>query len=307
MDEWLPNFTEEVQRLLGYSPTTARAYASDIRRFLDFLKAQGKPVPPQELTSEDVVGFLQAEARQGRRRATVHRRLASLRVLERCLLMTHRIEQGFIPSEEHFTDVLEQSRPSRPTTCLSTADLQRLWQTLLTSGKRQASRDLAMIALLAEWGFPVNLLLTMEMHQIDLEKKTVWLPHISGTLEKWPLGRSYEPLRRYLSQNRNDFVRRENESHVFLSQQGGALSRQSVWHALRQWGMMAGLETVLTPRLLRTTAAYRMMKEGTPAHTIGAAMGHANPLSTSLLLRRLREACKDLPPAELPSMADDTP
>jgi len=305
MNKWLPNFTEEVQRLLGYSPTTARAYASDIRRFLDYLKAQGRPVPPQELSEEDVIGFLRAEAQQGRRRTTVHRRLASLRVLERCLLMTQRIEQGFIPPEERLVDVLERSLPPRPTTCLSSEDLQRLWQTLLASGKRQASRDLAMIALLVEWGFPVNLLLKMEMHQVDMEQKAVWLPHVGGTLEKWPLDRAYAPLRRYLSQSRNDFVRRESEMHVFLSQQGGALSRQSVWHALRQWGMMANLEAMLTPRLLRATAAYRMMKANVPPHTIGAAMGHTNPLSTSLLLRRLRGACNDQPPAELPLIKDE--
>ena len=306
MENWLPDFVDEVQRLLGYSPTTATAYASDIRRFLAYLKQEGKEVPPPRIASDDVIGFLLSEAQQGRSRATVQRRMASLRVLERCLLLTHRIEEPFMPDESLLEATLTQSRAPRPTRCLRSEDLQRLWQTLLASPKRQASRDLALIALMAEWGFPVSTLLNLECHHVDCQAKVIWTPHPTGAMTQWKLGAACGPLRRYLEEGREGLSPKEGETHLFISQQGKPLSRQSVWHSLRVWGQKAGLDITLTPRVLRTTAAHRMLAKGIPQKTLGEALRHTNPLSTTLLIRRLRENCSDIPPAEVPSIPDNS-
>ena len=310
MEKWLQEFTQEMQRLLSYSPTTAKAYASDVRRFLNYLQAQrGAPVAPENVSAEDVLDFLKAEAAVGRRRATVHRRVASLRVLERYLLLTERISQPFMPSDEQIMSIVQASTPSRTTGCLTTEALQRLWSALLASPKRQARRDLALIALIAEWGFPIGALLKAEVQHVDLYDRVLWMPQVVGTLMRWELDYSYEPLRRYMLHGRADLGAHPGVQRLFISQQGQRLSRQSVWHSLRLWGEAAGLDVMLTPRLLRTTAAYRMMLAGMPPQTIGMAMGHSNPLSTSVLLRRLERQCEHVKNLELPRLPaeDDTP
>ncbi len=304
METWLPHFVDEVQRLLGYSPTTALAYASDIRRFLAYLEQQGKEVPPASLNADDVLGFLAYEVAEGRSRATVQRRTASLRVLERCLLLTHRIEKPFMPTELLLEETLSQSRAPRPTTCLRTEDLQRLWQTLLNSPKRQALRDLALVALLVEWGFPVSVLLELRLQHVDWKQQVIWVPSPSGAMLSWPLNRAALPLKRYLDEGREGLSPKEGETHLFISQQGKPLSRQSVWHSLRRWGQKADLETPLTPRVLRATAAHRLLARQVPLKTIGLALGHTNPLSTTLLVRRLHTYCGDTSPAELPTLDD---
>jgi len=187
--------------------------------------------------------------------------------------------------------------------------LQRLWKTLLASPKRQARRDLALIALIAEWGFPIGALLKTEVQHVDLHERVLWMPQVMGTLMRWELDYSYEPLRRYVLHGRADLGAHPDVQRLFISQQGYQLSRQSVWHSLRLWGEAAGLDVMLTPRLLRITAAYRMMLAGTPPQTIGMAMGHTNPLSTSVLLRRLERQCEHIKSLELPRLPveSDTP
>ncbi len=304
MEQWLPNFTQEIQRLLGYSPTTANAYASDVRRFWQYLtEHDGTAVQPDAIRPEDVLGFLKAEAALGRRRATMHRRVASLRVMERWLLLTKRIEAPFMPPDEDVMAAVQASAPPRTTGCLTTEDLQRLWRTLLASPKRQARRDLALMALMVEWGFPIGLLLNAEVQHVDLKEKVLWVPQMTGTLERWPLDYAYEPLRRYVTRGRADLAPKEGVQRLFISQQGRALSRQSVWHSLRQWGEEAELDVLLTPRVLRTTAAYRMMLMGAPAQTIGMAMGHSNPLSTTVLLHRLQQHCGHIEHLALPRLS----
>jgi len=309
LEQWLQDFTQEMQRLLSYSPTTAKAYASDVRRFLDSLKEHhGEPISPEDVVSDDVLNFLEDEVAAGRRRATVQRRVASLRVLERYLLLAERITRPFMPSDEQIMAAVQASAPSRTTGCLTTEDLQRLWQTLLASPKRQARRDLALVALMVEWGFPIGMLLKAQVQHVDLQDHVLWMPQTIGTLTRWELDYAYEPLRRYVLQGRADLGANADEQHLFISQQGRALSRQSVWHSLRLWGEEAGLDVILTPRLLRTTAAWRLKMNGIPAQTIGMAMGHSNPLSTTVLLRRLEQYCESVRPLELPRLRpeDDT-
>jgi len=309
LDQWLANFTQEIQHLLGYSPTTAKAYASDIRQFLRYVaKHRGTSVSPEAVQPEDVLGFLKAEAAAGRRRATLHRRVASLRVMERYLWLTEKIKHTFMPAEEQMLDALQGSAASHTTGCLTAEELQRLWQTLLASPKRQARRDLALMALMVEWGFPVGTLLKLQVQHVDLQARELWTPLVSGTLERWTLDHAYEPLWRYVMHGRADLGVTGQTHSLFVSQQNRGLSRQSVWHALRAWGKEAELHKVLNPRLLRTTAAYRMMLRGIPAQTIGMAMGHSNPLSTTVLLHRLEQQCGHIETLDLPRVPseDDT-
>ena len=301
MEQWLTNFTQEMQRLLGYSPTTAKAYVSDVRQFLHYLaKHRETPPLPAAVKADDVLDFLQAEVAAGRRRATLHRRVASLRVLERYLLLTGQIQRAFMPSDEQILAALEGSAASHTTGCLTTAELRRLWQTLLASPKRQAHRDLALMALMVEWGFPVGTLLKLRVQHVDLQARELWTPLASGTLERWPLDYAYGPLWHYVTHGRADLGVTEQTDCLFVSQQNRGLSRQSVWHSLRVWGQQAGLHKVLNPRMLRTTAAYRMMLAGVPPQTIGMAMGHSNPLSTTVLLYRLKQHCGHIQTLELP-------
>ena len=309
MSTLLSEFTQEIQHLLGYSQTTADAYAGDVRRFLQYLhQARGAEASLDAAQGKDVLAFLHSEIASGRRKATVHRRVAALRVLERYLRLTGRIDAPFMPSEAQIAEVLSDSAPSRVTGCLTTEDLQRLWQTLLASPKRQAKRDLALIALIAEWGFPVSVLLNAQVREVDLRGRALWVPQITGALKRWPLDYAYEPLARYLARGRPDLSPKENVHCLFISQQGRPLSRQSMWHSLRTWGKEAGLETLLTPRVLRATAALRMALLGTPPWVIGEAMGHTNPLSTTVLLARLKQQCGHITSLELPRVAleDDT-
>lgn len=306
MSTLLSDFTQEIQHLLGYSKTTADAYAGDIRRFLQYLRqAKGAEASLDAAQSDDVLAFLRSEIASGRRKATVHRRVAALRVLERYLRLSGRREAPFMPDEAQIAGVLSDSAPSRVTGCLTTEDLLRLWQTLLASPKRQARRDLALMALMVEWGFPVGVLLNAQVSEADLKGRALWVPQMTGTLKRWPLEHAYEPLAHYLTRGRPDLSPKENVHYLFISQQGRPLSRQSTWHSLRVWGQEAGLETPLTPRVLRATAALRMMLLETPPWVIGEAMGHTNPLSTTVLLARLKQQCGHITSLTLPRVTPE--
>ncbi len=307
-DETLRKFSDYLSTEFGYSNSTLIAYKGDAALFLSHVAAR-RPDALQNMqfTREDVLSFLRSEAQAGRRVATLNRRLASLKVFEKFLNDVLGFNVNFVPPDKdpEVAQVISSGQPSSSPNCLTTGQISRLWEVLLASRRRQAVRDLALISLMLEWGFSVNLLLSLEIYDVDLKSRTLWTPTLGDSGAGWKLEYSFAPLARYLLRGRDDLSPHEGETHLFISQQGRGLSRQSIWHALRKWGREAKLEVVLTPRLLRNTAVYRMMKEGISPKTIGVALGHLNPLSTHLLLRRLSEYCAEYEPPKLPKLSFD--
>ncbi len=307
-DEILHKFNDYLSAEFGYSDSTLMAYRGDVALFLDHVAARRlDALQNLQFTREDVLSFLRSEAQIGRRVATLNRRLASLKVFEKFLEDVFGVSAKFVPPDKdsEVAQILSSGRPSSAPNCLTTDQINRLWEVLLASPRRQAVRDLALISLMLEWGFSVNLLLSLEIYDVDLKSHTLWTPSLGDTGAGWKLEYSFAPLARYLLRGRDELSPHEGETHLFISQQGRALSRQSIWHALRKWGREAKLEVILTPRLLRNTAVYRMMKNGISPKTIGMALGHLNPLSTHLLLRRLNEYCAEYEPPELPKLSFD--
>jgi integrase/recombinase XerD len=102
-------------------------------------------------------------------------------------------------------------------------------------------------------------------------------------------------MERYLLEGRPELNHRADEKALFISQMDGRMSRQGIWQVLRHWGGMVKPPILLSPRLVRHTAALRMAQTGRTIAEIQSLLGHRNPLSTRALLRRLETACGERP------------
>ncbi|RMD57367.1 hypothetical protein D6833_14010, partial [Candidatus Parcubacteria bacterium] len=274
---WIERFAQETQAQGGYHTHTLTAYLSDLRRGAQLLAQRlGHEPTPQELSPEHILWLLETDAQAGLRRSTLLRRMASWRAFERFLLLQQAITAPFLPDREALNQVWKDTDAPNHAPCLTTEDLERLWNTLLADSGRHARRDLALIALITEWGFSSQTIISLRLSDVDLEQRLVRIySPIQGPIE-FPLRASYEPLRRYLRYGRPEFNPDPHEDALFISQLGRRLSRQSLWQLVKNWGRAAGLSIPLTPRTLRHTAAYRMLKEGLPTSIIGLALEHTN-------------------------------
>lgn len=301
LHEVLPAFAQFLQHDASYQGNTIAAYLTDLRKGVQALRrVLGRDPELSDLRPENLLAALQEEAASGLRRSTLQRRVASWRALERYLLQQSLVEAPFLPAAKDVKALWQDRDELDQVVCLRSEHLAQLWQTLLSQKHRQAIRDLALMALLLEWGFSSQTLIQLNLSDVDLEAGVLRITYpVRGPVE-FPLRASLEPLRRYLQQGRPEFNPPPHEDALFVSQLGRRLSRQSLWQLVRKWGEEARLPMPLTPRLLRHTAVYRMVRQGMPLPLIGLALGHSNPISTGILLRRLQRLCGDMPPAELP-------
>jgi site-specific recombinase XerD len=189
--------------------------------------------------------------------------------------------------------------------CLTEEQVASIMQAIETSPRARARRDQAILSLLLETGLSVGSLVRLDLDDLDLSQG--WL-NVSGENEKsnrLPLGQAAAALQGYLEEGRPELNHQPDEKALFVSQMDGRISRQGVWQILRHWGRKAVPPIDLSPRLVRNTAALRMLKAGHPTREIQARLGHANFLSTQALLRRLEGACQDvgLPIHDIPGEA----
>lgn len=283
----------------GYRQMTLVGYLEDIQQFYDFLKAElGREPEVADLTPERCKAYL-ADQAQRYRRSTLMRRLASLRSFQRYLQSAGHMSEGFVPRTVELTEYLEKAHQSQDILCLSSDELRQIWESLVQVNTPRAIRDLAIIALFVEWGFPSEWLIRFQVDDVNLEHSRVRIPDLVEKSMWIPVRAAREPLRRYLIL-RERFNPTGGERGLFLSQLGRPISRQSLWQSLRSWGEILRLRKSLTPQALRNTAAYRLARKGIPADTLQIVFGHTNPLSTRFLLRRLSRACQDVQVDTLP-------
>ena len=303
METYFQAFLDALREQQTYSPGTLTSYLGDLRKGWQIMsQVAGKPITLDDLSPDLVSAMIQEEIRAGRKRSTIQRRIASWRAFVRFLQRQGHLPEDkvVLPDRQTLAALWEEAQGPEAAQCLNSEQLRRLWETLRRSTHRRAVRDLAIIALIAEWGFPSQTVISLRVEDVDLERRMLYVPRPLLGLAEFPLKASYGPLLRYLTQGRQEFNPAPGEYALFISQLGRALSRQGVWQLVQGWGQEAELEVKLTPRILRNTAVYRLILQGTPMERIQAALGHANAISTAILVRRLRRVCASVPPPLLP-------
>lgn len=292
MDTQLNAFLSELKTRRGYADNTRQAYASDLQQFVAYLTSKlGRNPQVSDITPQLARKFLDGERKSGLKPSTLHRRRVALKQFAKYLIAAGYLQGSLAENISEWQGNLWKEISKKEVECLSEKDAARLMQTLEKVSHPRALRDVAIISLMLEIGISIGELVSINLSYLDAEagilrvrkndEAEVWL-RIPATI---PL------IKEYQKEGRPDLTQSPNEEALFVSQMGGRISRQGVWQVLRNWGRQAALKKTLSPRILRHTAAKRMVTRGLPVDEIQRALGHRNKFSTQALLRRLKKDC----------------
>jgi integrase/recombinase XerD len=272
-----------------YSASTCSAYASDLRIFFDHLVKTLKRTPiVGDFNTLSLKQFFEAEKNEGRQLSTLLRRRAALQSFEKYLMAEGILKEGqFKDDQEMLARIMPGHSGKYLPIYLPADSVSSLFSLMEDSPRPLVKRDRALFSLLVEMGLSVSTLISVNLNDLDLRAGKI---HLTGALgeDYWlPLGTAANPIECYVKEGRPELHPSPNEPALFVSQNGVRMSRQSVWQILKHWGKLANLDTALSPRVLRHTAALRLLRSGRPVSEIQVLMGHRNPLSTQALLTRL--------------------
>jgi site-specific recombinase XerD len=273
----------------AYSESTQLAYANDLRVFLLYMDALPDHTPGMDdLGTERIAEFLEAERQLGRRRSTLVRRLATLKYFQEYLVREGLLAANtFSVGDGEIQRVITGMPESRSPHLLNQEQVQTLLSIMESSPRPRALRDRAIFMLLLETGLSVANLTALDMTDLDLNARRL---HVNLDFDGhiWlGLGDAQRPVEEYINDGRPNLLLQPGEPALFISQMDGRLSRQGVWQILKYWGQQVNPPLSLSPRIVRHSAALRMKMAGLSNADIQMRLGHRNPLSTRALMRRL--------------------
>jgi len=282
-------FVTHLQHNLKASPQTVRCYRADLREFETFLKTGLLPRGPVSWTSLDhhaVREYLSFLHERGVSRATVARKLASLRSFFRHLVRQERMAAN--PAAQVATPKLERRLPR----ALSEAEIESLLDNAFGAAPLDL-RDRAILEMLYASGVRVAELVGADLGDVDVSGSVgdgILRVLGKGRKERLvPIGsKAVRALLAWLKARpgllpdaeRTGRGGGEARDAAFLNSRGGRLTDRSVRRILNARLRAAAVRQRVSPHTLRHSFATHMLNAGADLRSIQELLGHAS-LSTT--------------------------
>jgi integrase/recombinase XerD len=277
----------------GLAANTLSAYRRDLRRYAGWLAASGID-DPALAEEEDVVAFLGA-LRAGAtpvgtryRASSVARSLAAVRGFHR-FLVRERLA-GSDPSHDLGTPKVPSSLPK----ALEIAQVEALLGAVAGDDPR-ALRDRALLETLYAAGLRVSEATALDLDDLDLDDGAVRAFGKGAKERLVPLGRSArKALEAWLVRGRPALASARSGPALFLNAQGTRLTRQGCWKILRRHAKRAGLESHVSPHVLRHSFATHLLAGGADIRSVQEMLGHASLATTQVYTKVTQERLREV-------------
>jgi integrase/recombinase XerD len=262
----------------GLSVNSLEAYGRDLARFGRFLGAV-------QLSSVDLHTlrvYVDGLRDSGIAFRSIARHITAIRGFFRYL-----VEEGEIAANP--ADLLNLPAPGEK---LPKYLSERKVDDLLSAseGKKPTSvRDRAMLDVLYASGTRVSELISLRVADYDPNSGTLRITGKGNKQRIVPIGReAIAALNRYLESERSRLLKGRTSPYLFVTAQGGAMTRQGFWKLLRIHGKKAGIYRNLSPHVLRHSFATHLLEGGADLRSVQAMLGHSDIGTTQIYTHVLR-------------------
>jgi integrase/recombinase XerD len=274
-DPIVKSFLDYLNVEKGLTPLTVAAYKSDLIQFAEFLAVRRRELP--HARREDVRGFLGQLFANGVKDRSVARKLSTLRHFYKYLLLDRIIQQD--PTLEIDSPKQWKVLPK----ALAASEIDSMIESAGQAGDSKlsaalAQRDQTMLEVFYAGGMRVSEIINVKLEDLKLEFGYI-LVRGKGEKERIvPIGKAAQKrISAYLANGREELLKRKISSMLFVRKGGGRLSRQWVWHMVKD-ASASGRHA--SPHMLRHSCATHMVENGADLRTVQTILGHAD-ISTS--------------------------
>ena len=276
MDDAIRAFMTFLELERHASQETMRNYASDLRQFQTFMKAEHLAVPlldPATVQTESIRSYLHWLDRKREKSTSMARKLASLRSFYRYLQREGRV--GLNPAEA----IRTPKQPKHLPRVLSKDDAAALME--FPAGETGSSlRDRALLETLYSTGARVSELVGINLDDLRASEGLV---HLRGKGRKErivPIGVvALKAIHNYRASSKPSTFNHRPSAPIFLNLRGGRLTTRSVARIVARYSNQLTGGSV-SPHTLRHSFATHLLDEGADLRSIQEMLGHVS-LSTT--------------------------
>src|ERR1700722_8095801 len=261
----------------GLSRTTITAYRADLERFAVSLQ------PGDQLASPTPVRrYIDSLYQAGMASRSIARHITTLRNL-----YAHLMEKGVLDADPtaHLTAPRQwQSLPKY----LNKKQIDDLLAAC-DGSKPQGLRDRAMLEFLYATGLRVSELCHVRISELEMSMGVVRVVGKGNKHRIVPVGKSaLASVERYLADGRPRLLKGRASPYLFVTNRGGAMTRQAFWKLLAGYGKKARIFHNLTPHVLRHTFATHLLEGGADLRSVQTMLGHTDISTTQIYTHVMR-------------------
>jgi integrase/recombinase XerD len=270
---YLPIYLDYLAVEKGLAKNSLSAYGTDLRRFGMWLDAQS--IETESAKRQQIVKYIQSLRSSGISARSVARALAAMRGFFRFLIAERHLKRD--PTEnldnpKLWSTLPKSLHPSEVDDLLAAPD----------RSKPDGLRDAAMLELLYATGLRVSELIRVKVEDIVLDAGFL-RTFGKGSKERIvPFGDAAgRAMTTYIENARAHFNRR-NDVHLFLSNRGRPMTRQTFWMKIVKYARQAGIRAHISPHVLRHSFATHLLENGADLRSVQLMLGHSDISTTQI-------------------------
>ena len=269
------------------SANTVEAYKRDVKGFAQFVEERGLS-RPEEAGNAEVVAWLMRMKQEGKAKATVNRKLASIRTWYQYLMT-----EGVI-SRNPAADIKSPKIERKEISYLSMEEVDKLMS--MPDESPKGIRDRAILELMYATGIRASELISLEIDDVNVRMGFITCNGENMKARIIPIGRiGRKAMEEYLYGMREEILKAHPEERtLFVNYIGHPITRQGLWKILKEYGEKAQLSQSLTPQVLRNSFAVHMLQNGADLKSLQELLGHEDITATQIYLSVTRNRIKDV-------------
>ncbi len=271
----LLDFKDHLKLERSMSPNTIAAYTSDVHKYFDLLRADG--IAPADASSDDIFRFLETQVTAGVTRRSQSRILSSVKALYRFL-----DAEGALPAGNP-CDKLSAPKinPYLPTV-LSVEEVLAILDSVDLS-KPEGHRNRAILEVLYSCGLRVSELVSLKISDLFPDEQFIRVFGKGSKQRLVPIGEpALKAIRLYREVRDAGPVQKAAEDILFLNRRGGKLTREMIFHIVKEQAEVAGIRKDISPHTFRHSFATHLVENGADLRVVQQMLGHESILTTEI-------------------------
>jgi integrase/recombinase XerD len=269
----------------GLSKNTLLAYQRDLNALDGWLSSKKLTLSSanaNELQDYIAQRHLDSKATSSNRRLTVIRRFYRYLIRENL-----RQDDPTLP-------IQAAKQPMRFPKSLSEAQVESLINAPNTQ-TAMGLRDRAMLEVLYASGLRVSELVLLKTIEVSLNEGILRVFGKGSKERLVPMGeQAIDWVTSYLKSARAELLKGQVSEALFVTQRGGAMTRQMFWVLIKKYALIADVNVPLSPHTLRHAFATHLLNHGADLRVVQMLLGHSDISTTQIYTHIARERLRTL-------------
>ncbi|MBR5736701.1 MAG: site-specific tyrosine recombinase XerD [Bacteroidales bacterium] len=271
----LSDFSSYLKLERSLSANTVAAYSRDAEFLFDYLKNEGLS-KVEDVEGAHLTAYIESLSAAGISKRSQARAISSINALFRFLE-----EEGVI--KENPCDMLDAPKMQKHLpSVLSVEEITAILNSVDLS-KPQGHRNRAILEMLYSCGLRVSELVNLRISDLFFDEGFIRVIGKGNKQRLIPVGEpAVKAVGFWMDIRRHWPVARDSEDVLFLNRRGRKMTREMVFHIVKEQAELAGIHKDISPHTFRHSFATHMVENGADLRVVQEMLGHESILTTEI-------------------------